>query len=227
MPRSSEELPSPESQTSDSQGPDSQGPDLTSSGSRASESETVELLELLRAWRDGDSAAAERLFPLVFQELRRIASGLLRNERAHHTLQPTALVNELYLKMLGLRQLEFQDRNHFLSMSARAMRQILVDHAREKKAAKRGGDWVRTELDQKFGVSETPIDVLVLEQALAKLEEIDPTRVRFVELRFFAGMTIEEAAEALGLSLSTAKRHWQATRAWLKSYLSDQPESAP
>ena len=183
-------------------------------------------LALLRDWQQGDQAAGEELFPLVFGELRAIAASLLHNERAHHTLQPTALVNELYMKMLGMRELDYQDRNHFLSMSARAMRQILVDHARQKNAAKRGGDWVRTELEGNFGISEQSIDVLVLEEALQELEAIDPQRVRFVELRFFAGMTIEVTAKALDVSLSTAKRKWQATRAWLRSFLSDHNQEA-
>ena len=177
-------------------------------------------LELLRAWQGGDQAAGEKLFPVVFQELHEIAAGLLRNERAHHTLQPTALVNELYMKMVGMRDLEFRDRVHFLSMSARAMRQILVDHARARQAAKRGGDWIRTEIDERHGVSERPLDVLMLEEALQQLDAIDPERVRFVELRFFAGMTVVETAEAMGISRSTAKRHWLATKAWLRDYFS-------
>jgi RNA polymerase sigma factor (TIGR02999 family) len=183
-------------------------------------------LALLRDWQGGNQTAGEELFPLVFGELRAIAAGLLHNERSHHTLQPTALVSELYLKMLGMRELEYQDRTHFLSMSARAMRQILVDHARQKKAAKRGGDWVRTELDGNFGISERSIDVLVLDEALEQLEAIDLKRARFVELRFFAGMTIEETAAVLDMSPSTAKRSWQATRAWLKSFLSDHSQES-
>ena len=179
-------------------------------------------LELLQSWQAGDQSAGEKLFPMVFQELREIAAGLLRNERADHTLQPTALVNELYMKMVGMRDLEFEDRVHFLSMSARAMRQILVDYARARQAAKRGGDWIRTEIDNQLGISEKPVDVLALEEALQQLNSIDPKRVQFVELRFFAGMTVEETARAMAISRSTAKRHWLATKAWLNDYFSRQ-----
>lgn len=185
-----------------------------------SESSTADtLVPLIAAWQRGDARAGDELFVAIGAELRGIAAGLLRNERPNHTLQPTALVNELYLKLAGLSRLEYQSRNHFLSMAARAMRQVLVDHARERQAAKRGHGWVRTDIDPAQAVFHRPADVLALDQALERLEAIDPRRARFVELRFFAGLTLEETADALEVPLATAKRHWRATRAWLEDQL--------
>lgn len=181
------------------------------------------LVPLLEAWQAGSDGAADELFGHVVDELRRIAAALLRREREGHTLQPTALVNELYLKLSNLRRLEFRDRTHFFSLAARAMRQILVDHARAQQAAKRGPDWVRTQILPVAAVRKDPVDVLALEEALQALDEVDSDRARFVVLRFYGGLTVEESAAALDLPLRTAQRHWRATRAWLADYLSRTP----
>lgn len=192
-----------------------------------SASERAETVRLIHAWQAGDGVAGEALFSRVAEELRAIADSLLRGERRDHTLQPTALVSELYLKLVGLTELEYTSRNHFLSMAARAMRQILVDHARGRNAAKRGPEWVRTDLQPLAREGADPIDVLVLEEALEALERIDARRVRFIELRYYAGLSLVESAAALEIPLSTAKRHWRSTRAWLADFFEARPPGAP
>jgi len=169
---------------------------------------------LLQAWGQGDSDAGERLFPLVYAELRRQARRYMRGERADHTLQPTALAHEAYLRLAG-RERVWADRAHFFAVAARAMRQVLVDHARRRRAAKRDG----LQLEAPEDVRNEPVDLLDLDAALAELAQLDPKQVEVVEMRFFAGLSVEETAEALGLSPRTVKREWSTARAWLKHRL--------
>jgi RNA polymerase sigma factor (TIGR02999 family) len=169
---------------------------------------------LLQAWGQGDVDAGERLFPLVYAELRRQARRYMRGERAGHTLQPTALAHEAYLRLAG-RERAWADRAHFFAVAARVMRQVLVDHARRHRAAKRDG----LQLSAPEDVRDEPVDLLDLDAALAELAELDSKQVEVVEMRFFAGLSVEETAEALGLSPRTVKREWSTARAWLKHRL--------
>ncbi len=178
---------------------------------------------LLAAWRRGDTSARDRLVRMVYPELRAVADRQLRGERAGHTLQPTALVNEAYLRLSGLDRIDWQDRSHFVRMAARLMREILVDHARRRDAAKRDGGQRVTLTGLELANDATDIDVIGLDAALARLERIDPDKGRVVELRYFGGLTVEETAEAMGLSPATVKRHWQAARAWLHDALTAPP----
>ena len=177
----------------------------------------------LSAWRQGDLASRDRLVDAVYPELRAIAQRQLGGERAGHTLQATALVNEAYMRLSGLERIEWQDRVHFVHMAARVMREVLVDHARRRAAHKRdGGQRVSiTSLDLPDG-EDGGIDVAALDGALEALERFDAEKARIVELRYFGGLTIEETAEALGSSPATVKRHWQVARTWLHDALSDQ-----
>ena len=176
----------------------------------------------LSAWRQGDLASRDRLVDAVYPELRAIAQRQLGGERAGHTLQATALVNEAYMRLSGLERIEWQDRVHFVHMAARVMREVLVDHARRRAAHKRdGGQRVSiTSLDLPDG-EDGGIDVAALDGALDALERFDAEKARIVELRYFGGLTIEETAEALGSSPATVKRHWQVARTWLHDALSD------
>ena len=176
---------------------------------------------LLGAWRAGDEHARDRLVGIAYPELRAIARRQLANERGDHTLQPTALVNEAYMRLSRLDRIDWQDRVHFVRMASRVMREILVDHARRHGAGKRdGGERVPiTQVD--VAAPEGDIDMLALDGALDRLAAIDPARAQLVELRYFGGLTIEETAEALAISPATAKRHWQAARAWLFEALSE------
>ncbi|MEA2489967.1 MAG: hypothetical protein QOH21_1759 [Acidobacteriota bacterium] len=177
--------------------------------------------ELLRHWSGGDRAALDQLLPLVQQSLHEIARGHLRHERADHSLEPSVLVNELYLKLVDQRQVSFRDRVHFYGVAAQVMRHVLVDHARRRNSEKRGGDLTRVTLSRSFAApGGDRIDVMVLEEALARLETIFPQQARIVELRYFAGMTIEETAEALQISAATVKREWSMARAWLRRAVS-------
>ena len=170
---------------------------------------------LLAAARAGEEGAVDALLPLVYEELRRIAHAQMRRERPGHTLDATALVHEAWLR-LGSGAAAAGDRTHFLGIAARLMRQILVERARARHAAKRGGHRERVTLDERLlPISERPIDVLALDQALERLASIDPMNARLVELRFFGGLTVEEAAEALGISPATLKRRWALARAFL------------
>lgn len=182
---------------------------------------TGEFTALLAAWRDGDAAARDRLVALAYPELRAIARRQLANERGDHTLQPTALVNEAYMRLSRLDRIDWQDRVHFVRMAARLMREILVDHARRTSAGKRdGGERIPlTQADVAAPMAE--VDLLALDVALERLAQVNPARAQLVELRYFGGLTIEETAEALAVSPATAKRHWQAARAWLSEALSD------
>ena len=171
--------------------------------------------ELLAKWRTGDQEALQALVPLVYKDLRALAHGYLKRERPGHTLQTTALVHEAYLRLVGQRPFEAENRKHFVAVAARLMRQILVDYARTRGAAKRGAD--RTiELDTAVAMPQMPnTNVVALDDALKLLAQIDEQQSNIVELRFFGGLTTEEAAEVLGISRSTAKRDWNVAKAWL------------
>ena len=172
--------------------------------------------ELFRLWRSGDDAALHRLLPLVYEELRRTARRHLRNERPDHTLQTTALIHEAYLRLMNQDAAEVRDRCHFVALTSHLMRQILVDHARARLAQKRDGG-CRITLAEDLAVAEpgSEIDVLAVDDALARLATLDPQQARVVELRYFGGLSIREISEALGISEATVKREWATARAWL------------
>jgi len=179
-----------------------------------------EITRLLADLRRGDRGAEELLIPLIYTELRRIARAHLRQERPDHTLQTTALVHEAYLKLLRRPTVEWQDRAHFFGVAARVMRRILIDHARSRHAAKRGGLSVRVPLDDNIADVDTTWDQLIgLHRALDALAEHDPRRSRVVELRFFGGLDLEGTAEVLGVSSRTVKRDWDFAQAWLYTYM--------
>ena len=180
-----------------------------------------DLTGLLRAWSAGDPAAADQLIPVVYEELRRQASRYLSRERSDHTLQPTALVNEAYLRLAEQRRVRWQDRGQFFALAATVMRRLLVDHARQHGASKRGASVTIPIGDgEVLAFAPSPdVDVLALNDALTELAEIDPLRMRLIELRFFGGLTTEEAAEALGVSAATVTRGWRLARAWLHARL--------
>ena|SRR5215471_15670720 len=185
---------------------------------------TGEITNLLDEFVRGDRSALEKLLPLVYAELRGLAAACFRNEHAMVTLQPTALVHEAYVRMVGSRFNGFEGRGHFFRMAATLMRHILVDHARERAAQKRGGH--RTTLHDAMAAGEPVlVDVLDLNQALEQLEAIDPDLSRIVELRYFGGLSVEETAECLNLSAPTVKRRWGAARAWLSRELKGRPSA--
>ncbi len=180
-----------------------------------------DVTRLLQRWGAGDARAMEELLPLLVDELRRLAAAYMRRQPMGHTWQPTALVNEAYLKLAGQSGLSFADRAGFFALAAKAMRQLLVDHARAHHAAKRGGNAVRVTLDE--GIASLPsrdVDFADLDAALVELGRLDERQARVVELRFFAGLGIEETAAALHLSPATVKREWATARAWLYRRLS-------
>jgi RNA polymerase sigma factor (TIGR02999 family) len=171
---------------------------------------------LLHDLRAGRREAFDALMPLVYDDLHRRALGYLRRERVGHTLQATALVHEAYLRMVDQRRVEWHDRAHFLAVAAQAMRRILVDHARAQRRQKRGGDMHLEPLDEQSAIVDQPaIDLLAINEALTRLETIDPLQSRLVELRYFGGLTVEETADVLGVSPATVKREWAIARAWL------------
>ncbi len=175
-----------------------------------------DVTELLRAWSGGDRLALDQLMPLIMDELKRRAGSYLRGERPGHTLQPTALVNELYLRLVDQDRSTWHDRAHFFAITAQLMRRILVDHARSRRADKRGGDWAETiALDEGRDVATNGIDIVMLDNALSALSALDERQGRIVELRFFAGLTIPETAEVLGIAQPTVSRDWRNARAWL------------
>jgi RNA polymerase sigma factor (TIGR02999 family) len=193
----------------------------------ASPGESAEITRLLKAWSRGDSAALDRLTPLVYERLRRMARRYMRNERPGHTLQATALVNEAFLRLVDARDLDWMDRAHFFAVCARVMRRILVDAARSRAATKRGGQADRVEhstainLDQLPNpASQTSAQVCALDEALNMLAQIDPRRAQVIELRFFGGLTVEETAQVLQTSPQTVMREWKLARAWLARELS-------
>lgn len=182
-----------------------------------------DVTRMLVDWSHGDQEALDRLMPLVYDELRRVAKRILRGESSGHTLQATALVNEAYLKLIQQHEVEWQNRAHFFAIAARLMRRILVDHARNHQASKRGGAARKLSLDEALGVpAAQAVDLIALEDALTELARLDPEQSRLVELRFFGGLTIEEVAEVLGVSPATVKREWNMAKAWLYRELSNQ-----
>jgi RNA polymerase sigma factor (TIGR02999 family) len=179
---------------------------------------------LLHQWQKGDASALERLLPLVYDELRRVARARLRAEQPNHTLQATALVHETYLRLMGRGQQTPQNRAHLFALAARLMRQILVDHARKKKAEKRGGGVTAITITDSAPAPETSlVDILALDEALTQLAAHDTRLAQVVEMRYFAGMSIEETAVALNVSTATVERDWTVAKAWLLQRLSQPP----
>ncbi len=174
----------------------------------------------------GDRQSLDSLLPVVYQELRRLAAANIRNEKPGQTLQPTALVQEAYLRLMKDRPERWQNRAHFCAIAAHSMRQILIERARARNAQKRWGDKARVTLDEALVQGgEQSVDLLALDAALEQLAALDPEQARIVELRFFGGLTVEETAEALGVSPATVKRHWTVARAWLARELESRPEA--
>jgi RNA polymerase sigma-70 factor, ECF subfamily len=175
-----------------------------------------DLTRLLAAWSDGDQVALEELLPLVNAELRRLAGHYMRRESPGHTLQTSALVNEAYLRLIDQRQVQWRNRAHFFGVAAQLMRRILIDHARSRQYAKRGGGALRVSLDESAAVTDAhAVELLAVDEALEKLTAMDARKGRIVELRFFGGLTEEETAEVIGVSLPTVQREWRAAKAWL------------
>jgi RNA polymerase sigma factor (TIGR02999 family) len=180
------------------------------------EAQTHDVTQLLIDWSNGDQAALAKLVPVVEQELRRLAHHYMSRERAGHTLQTTALVNEAFVRLANRKRMQWQNRAHFFGIAAQLMRTILVDHARSHACAKRGGGAEKLELNEALVVSQQKAaEVIALDEALKELELIDPRQSRIVELRFFGGLTVEEAAEVLHVSPVTIKREWSTAKAWL------------
>lgn len=180
------------------------------------EASTHQVTQLLIDWSNGDQSAFDRLMPLIDEELRRLAHRYMSRERAGHTLQTTALVNEAFLRLVNRKNLQWQNRAHFFGLAAQVMRTILVDHARSHASAKRGGGARNLELDEAMVISQQKAsEVIALDEALKRLALIDPRQSRIVELRFFGGLTVEEAAEVLHISPVTIKREWSTAKAWL------------
>jgi len=180
----------------------------------------MDATELLRAWSQGDEAALNDLVPLVEQELHRLARAYMRRERQEHTLQATALVNEVFLRLANGTNPEWRDRAHFVGIAARLMRRVLVDHARSRGYQKRGGDAQRVSLDKAMPITPEPeIDVLAVDRALEAFAKIDARKSQVVELRFFGGLSVDETAEVLGISVETVKRDWRFAKLWLSREL--------
>jgi RNA polymerase sigma-70 factor, ECF subfamily len=184
------------------------------------------ITELLIAWSDGSREALDELTPAVYADLRRLAAGYMRREPAGHALQPTALVSEAYLRLIDQRRVKWRNRAHFFGVAARMMRRILVDYARRRRAERRGGHWARVTLTGLDVAADEPnqLDVLALHESLERLAVFDPQQARIVELRYFAGLTIEEAAEVVGVSEATVTREWTIAKAWLRASLSVQSD---
>ena len=185
-----------------------------------------QVTKLLQDWRDGDRKAMDALLPLIYDELRRLAHHHLRNERPNHTLQSTALVHEAYFRLVGQEAPKWESRGHFFAIAANLMRQILVDYARRRGAAKRGSGVCMLSLDDAVALPQRrELDVVALDDALNTLAEMDPRQSRVVELRFFAGLTLEETSEVMGIATATAQRDWTAARAWLHREISRKDEA--
>ena len=189
-------------------------------------SSTHEVTELLVAWGNGDEAALEQLAPLIHSELHRLAHRYMSREREGHTLQTSALINEAYVRLIDWKSARFENRAHFFGVAARMMRRILVDYARRRRAERRGGHWARVTLTGLDVAADEPnqLDVLALHESLERLAVFDPQQARIVELRYFAGLTIEEAAEVVGVSEATVTREWTIAKAWLRASLSVQSD---
>ena len=179
------------------------------------------ITELLVAWSEGRRDALDRLVPLLYEDLRRLAVGYMRRESPGHSLQPTALVHEAYVRLIDQRQVHWRNRAHFFGVAAGIMRRILVDHARSRRADKRGGEWDRVTLvEDQVADRAQEIDVLALHESLERLAAFDPRQERIVELRYFGGLTIQEVAEVVGISEATVVRDWTIAKAWLRADLS-------
>lgn len=188
---------------------------------------THDVTRLLHDLSGGDESALERLVPLIYDELRALAARTMRIERGDHTLQPTALVHELFLRLRGSTDLSWQSRAHFMNIAAQAMRRILVDHARARHAERRGGDLVRVTLDEELQVGDGSVaDALDIDRVLTRLAAIDARKAQVVELRIFGGLSVEETAATLGVSAPTVKREWRFALAWMRNALADGDTSA-
>jgi len=178
--------------------------------------------QLLVELTDGNTQVLELLLPVVYKELRSLANNYLRRERADHTLQPTALVHEAYIKLVDQKNVQWQNRAHFFGVAANIMRRILVDHARKHNADKRGGEFSKEQLEEALVVvsDEKSFELLALDDALEQLAKVDPQKSRIVELRYFGGLSVEETAEVMGISEITVKRHWKMAKAWLYGQIS-------
>lgn len=186
-------------------------------------SDPKQITSVLQAISQGNHEATDRLMPLVYDEMRDLAAQYMRQQPLGHTLRSTALVNEAYLKLCGQNHEDWRSRTHFFAAGAQAMRRILVDHARGKSRQKRGGELRRVEFDEDLlGTSQRDEDILALDEALTKLAELDPRQARIVEMRFFGGLTVQEVAEALGISRRTVELEWAMIRAWLRRELSEE-----
>jgi RNA polymerase sigma factor (TIGR02999 family) len=175
-----------------------------------------DVTRLLSDWSNGDRRALDELLPLVYEELRHLANAYLRRERDGHTLQSTALVHEAFLRLVNQHNVQWQGRAHFFGIAAQMIRRILVDHARAQRAAKRGAGAVRLELDEALAVAQQrDLDLIALDDALERLATMDRRQSRIVELRFFAGLSVEDTADVMGISTATVKREWSSARAWL------------
>jgi RNA polymerase sigma factor (TIGR02999 family) len=175
-----------------------------------------DVTQLLHKLRRGNAQAADELVPLIYGELKRLASACMRRERPGHTLQATALVHEAYLKLLGQREVEWHDRAHFFAVAATLMRRVLLDHARKRHTAKRGAAPHKATLDESLLISDEHLeDVLAMDECLTRLAAFDPRQARLVELRFFAGLDVEEVAKIMSISTATVKREWASAKAWL------------
>jgi RNA polymerase sigma-70 factor (ECF subfamily) len=187
-----------------------------------------EVTRLLKDWSSGDSGALDQLMPIVYSELRAVAARYLRRERQDHTLQPTALVNETYLRLIDQKQANWQNRAHFVGVAAQMMRRILVDHAKSRNRAKRGGGASRVQLDDAVALGEERADDLVeLDQALTALAAFDERKSRVVEMKYFGGLSVEETAEVLQISTVTVARDWKLAKAWLYTHIKDDGQHAP
>lgn len=177
--------------------------------------------QMLHDWSKGDQKILDRLIPIVYEELRRQATRYLRRERPGHTLQTTALIHEAYIRLIDQKSVRWQNRAHFFAISAQLMRRILVDHARSRQAAKRGGSDIKLPLEEAMIVSQgREVNLVALDEALERLAVIDPQQSRVVELRFFSGLSVEETAEVLGVSPRTITRDWNVAKAWLRREIS-------
>jgi len=177
------------------------------------------IADLLADWANRDPDARERLVPIVYEELRRLAHHYMRGERSGHTLQTTALVNEVYLRLAKIDAMQWRDRVHFFAMAAKLMRRVLVDYARQRGREKRGAGVTITSLDENAAAPEPAVDIVALDEALERLAAVDPQQGRVIELRFFAGLSVEEIAEELGISPATVKRDWATAKFWLYNEL--------
>ena len=182
-----------------------------------SQNTSPEITRMLIALTDGNTEVVNNLLPLIYDELRKLAGNYLRRERSSHTLQPTALVHEAYIKLIDQKQVKWQNRAHFFGIAAQIMRRLLVDHARKHTADKRGGEIEKLPIEEEILVvsNEKSAELLALNEALENLETLDPQKAKIVELRYFGGLSIEETAEVLGVSIATVNRQWRMAKAWL------------